>query len=114
MIEGGKTFTATLADNSSARALVELLRKGDVTIRMEDYSNMEKVGPLGTSLPRNDKQTTTGPGDLILYQGRYFVIYYDRNSWNFTRLGKIEGVSGQELLSALGQGDVMVTLSLGE
>ena len=81
-IKDGKTFTATLADNSSADALIELLSKGDVTVKMEDYGNMEKVGPLGTSLPRNDRQTSTGPGDIILYQGKYLVIYYSTNSWN--------------------------------
>lgn len=85
-IKDGKTFTATLADNSSADALIELLSKGDVTVKMEDYGNMEKVGPLGTSLPRNDRQTSTGPGDIILYQGKYLVIYYSTNSWNFTRI----------------------------
>lgn len=73
---------------------------------------MEKVGPLGTSLPRNDRQTTTGPGDLILYQGKYLVIYYAANSWSLTRLGKIDSVSGSELKAALGEGDVTVTLSL--
>lgn len=36
-VEGGKTFTATLADNSSAQALLELLAKGNVTVEMEDY-----------------------------------------------------------------------------
>ena len=51
-IEGGRTFTATLADNSSANALKELLAKGNITVEMEDYGNMEKVGPIGTSLPR--------------------------------------------------------------
>ena len=111
-IEGGKRFTATLVDNSSTRALVELLAKGDITIQMEDYAQMEKVGELGTSLPRNDRQTTTGPGDLILYLGNHFVIYYDANSWNFTRLGKIDDVSQAELKAALGRGDVTVTLSL--
>lgn len=55
-IEGGETFTATLVDNSSADALMALLSKGDVTVEMEDYGNMEKVGPLGTNLPRNDRQ----------------------------------------------------------
>lgn len=113
-LESGKTFTATLADNSSAQALKQLLTKGDLTIRMEDYGDMEKVGPLGTNLPRNDRPTTTGPGDLILYQGKYFVLYYGHNSWNFTPLGKIEGVGGQQLLSDLGKGDVNVTLSLGK
>ena len=105
-------FTATLADNSSAKALLELLAEGDITIQMEDYANMEKVGSLGKSLPRNDRPTTTDPGDLILYQGHNRVIYYDKNSWNFTRLGKIEGVSGKDLLAILGQGDVTVTLSV--
>ena len=111
-IKGGKTFTATLADNSSADALVELLSKGDITVEMEDYGNMEKVGPLGTSLPRNDRQTSTGPGDIILYQGKYLVIYYSTNSWNFTRIGKIDNADGPQLRSALGNGNVTVTLSL--
>lgn len=81
---------------------------------MNDYGDMEKVGSLGFSLPRNDQQTTTDPGDLILYQGNSFVIYYDINSWNFTRLGKIDGVSTREQVLDLldGKGEVTITLSL--
>lgn len=80
---------------------------------MDDYGDMEKVGSLGFSLPRNDRQTTTSPGDLILYQGNSFVIYYDTNSWNFTRLEKVDGVSSRnEMLDLLGgKGEVTVTLS---
>lgn len=109
---GSQTLTMTLADNSSARALVDKLKDGDLTVNMQDYSNFEKVGPLGFSLPTNDTQITTSPGDVILYQGRNLVIYYDRNSWSFTRLGKIEGATRQSLLSVLGNGDVTVTLSI--
>ena len=112
IIEGGSTFNATLVDNSSTQALKEHLANGNITVEMEDYANMEKVGSLGISLPRNDRQTTTGPGDLILYQGHNFVIYYDTNSWNFTRLGKIDNATQAELKAALGKGDVKVTLSL--
>lgn len=111
-IEGGRTFTATLVDNSSTQALKEQLAKGNITVEMEDYASMEKVGSLGISLPRNDRPTTTGPGDLILYQGHNLVIYYDTNSWNFTRLGKIDNASQADLKAALGKGDVTVTLSL--
>lgn len=111
-IEGGRTFTATLVDNSSTQALKEQLAKGNITVEMEDYANMEKVGSLGIRLPRNDKQTTTGPGDIILYQGHNLVIYYDTNSWSFTRLGKINDASQADLKAALGKGDVTVTLSL--
>ena len=110
---GGKTFTATLVDNSSTRALKALLAEGDLTIEMEDYARMEKVGPIGATLPRNDEQISTVPGDLILYQGRYFVIYYGRNNYSLTRLGKIDNVSESELKAALGDGDVTVTLALG-
>lgn len=111
---GSRTLTMTLADNSSARALVEKLKDGDLTVSMHDYSNFEKVGPLGFSLPANDTHITTVPGDVILYQGSNLVIYYDRNSWSFTRLGKIEGATRESLLSVLGSGDVTVTLSINQ
>ena len=109
---GNTVFYAELEDNSSAQAFSKMLLEGPVTIRMSDYGDMEKVGPLGKSLPTNDENITTGPGDLILYQGNSLVIYYDTNTWNFTRLGKIDGVTRQELLAAFGNGDVTVTLSL--
>ena len=109
----GTTLTANLADNSSAQALRELLADGPRTIQMHDYAGMEKVGPLGRSLPTNNERIDTVAGDIILYQGNQIVIYYDTNSWNFTRLGKINGVSAQELREILGAGDVSVTFSLG-
>ncbi|MBQ4243240.1 MAG: hypothetical protein II732_10540 [Lachnospiraceae bacterium] len=108
----GRELTATLAGNSSAEALRELLEEGPVTISMRDYGSMEKVGDIGTSLPTNDEQITTEAGDLILYMGSAFVIYYAPNSWNFTRLGKINDISAQELKNILGDGSVEVTLSL--
>ncbi|MDE6387206.1 MAG: hypothetical protein K2L82_05270 [Lachnospiraceae bacterium] len=109
---GENTFTATFADNSSAEALKELLAEGPLTINMSDYASMEKVGPIGTSLPRNDEQITTGAGDIILYQGNALAIYYDTNSWNFTRIGKINDVTQAELLEVFGDGDVTVAFSL--
>jgi hypothetical protein len=111
---GGRELTATLVKNSSTDALLELLKAGPITIEMHDYGNMEKVGGLGKNLPTNDERITTGPGDLILYQGNAFVIYYAPNTWNFTRLGKITGFTGEELRAILGEGDVTVMLSLNQ
>ena len=111
---GSYTLAATLADNSSAMAFYELLEKGPVTIKMSDYGNFEKVGPLGTSLPRNDTQITTTAGDIILYQGNQITIYYDTNSWNFTRLGKMDGVTQAELKKILGKGDVTAVFAILE
>ena len=103
---GNHTLTATLTDNSSAHAFYELLQKDRITIDMHDYGSFEKVGSLPTLLPRNDTQITTEPGDIILYQRNQITIYYDTNSWSFTRLGKIDGVKKSELKQILGKGNV--------
>ena len=89
-----RTYTATLADNSSAKAFAELLEDGPLTVSASDYGNFEKVGSLGRSLPRTDEQITTAPGDIILYQGNQITVYYAQNTWNFTRLSRIDGPSG--------------------
>ncbi len=109
---GDSVLEAELSDNSSSEALVELLKKSDITINMSDYADFEKVGELGASLPTNDEQITTKAGDLILYQGNKFVIYYDTNSWSLTKLGEIKNVSQSELKSILGGSDITVTLTL--
>lgn len=110
----GTTLTATLKDNVSTRALVNLLKGGPLTINMNDYAGMEKVGPIGTTLPQCNERITTQPGDLILYLGQYFVIYYAPNTYSLTPLGKIDNTSGDELIRILGNGDVTVTISLSE
>ena len=110
----GKALKILAAENSSADAFIDLLKAGDVTIEMHDYGSFEKVGSLGTTLPRNDEQITTEPGDVILYQGSQVTIYYDVNSWSFTRLGKVQGLSQTELKEILGTGDATVTFSLSE
>jgi hypothetical protein len=76
---GDNVLTATLVENSSVDALKEALSKGPITVNMRDYGSMEKVGPLGMDLPRNDEQITTEAGDIILFQGSALVIYYAPN-----------------------------------
>ena len=115
---GGSQFTATLEDNEAVDALVQMMEENPVTIQMSDYAGFEKVGslgaslPLGTSLPTSNQQTTTQAGDIVLYQGNQIVIFYGSNSWSYTRLGRIDDLTGWE--SALGNGDVTVTFSLEE
>lgn len=109
---GEKIFYANLEDNSSAKALIEKLNSGPITVDMHDYGSFEKVGSLPWELPRNDENITTVPGDIILYQGNQITIYYDKNSWSFTRLAKIENTTKEELLAALGDGNVSVKFYL--
>ena len=110
----GKVLKILAAENSSADAFLDLLKSGDVPVEMHDYGSFEKVGPLGTTLPRNDEQITTEPGDVILYQGDQITIYYDVNNWSFSRLGKVQDLSQAELKDILGSGNVTVTFSLSE
>lgn len=108
---GNSTFSATLEDNEAADAFVEMLEQSPAVIEMNDYSGFEKVGSLGQSLPASNSQTTTQTGDIVLYNGNQIVIFYGSNSWSYTRLGKIDDLSGWE--EALGSGDVTVTFSIG-
>lgn len=109
---GENTFTASLADNTTVDAFKELLTDGPLTLQMSDYAGMEKGADLGVTLPQNNQQMHTTAGDIILYQGRTFVIYYDTNSWSLTPVGKILDTDAETLRKALGEGDVTVTLSL--
>ena len=108
----GRIYYPDLADNSSAGAFFEKLKEGKLDVDLHDYGNFEKVGPLPWDLPRNDEKITTMPGDIILYQGNQITLYYDENTWEFTRLAKIYDVSREELLEVLGDGDVTVSFWL--
>ena len=109
---GDRYYSIDLENNSSAEACLEKIKKDPLTVDMQDYGNFEKVGDLPWSLPTNDERITTKPGDIILYQGNKITIYYDENTWNFTKLGSINGVTGDELKEALGDGDVTVEFSV--
>ncbi len=109
---GNTTFTATLADNSTVDELVRLMTDEPLTLEMSDYANMEKGTDLGVTLTQNNEQMNTKPGDIILYQGRTLVIYYDTNSWSLTPIGKIDDVDEEVLRDTLGDGDVTVTFTV--
>jgi hypothetical protein len=111
---GDAILTAVPENNSSAEAFLALLQEQPITVQMSDYAGMEKVGALGTDLPRNDTQYNVGAGDVILYQGNQITIYYGTNSWNFTKLAHIENVTKESLLEALGSGDVEVIFSIAQ
>ena len=106
---GQNVLTIKMEDNSSAQAFVDLLQGGDLTIDMHDYGNFEKVGSIGTDLPRNDKRIRTKPGDVILYQGNQITIYYDVNEWNFRLLGRVQNTA--DLKEVLGNDKVTVRFS---
>ena len=110
----GKTLPVKIENNEATKALVAALRESSITYEAHDYGGFEKVGALGRSLPASDSQITTHAGDVILYSGNQIVLFYGSNSWSYTRIGKMEYGSLEELKSFLkaGQGSINVTLSL--
>ena len=97
-------------ENESTDALKELVKESPVEIQMSMYGGFEQVGALGTSLPRDDVQTTTSAGDIVLYSGNQIVVFYGSNSWAYTRLGKITDKSAADLKDLLGNEDVTITI----
>ena len=110
----GKTLPVKIEDNEATKALVAALREASITYEAHDYGGFEKVGALGRSLPASDTQITTQAGDVILYSGNQIVLFYGSNTWSYTRIGKMQYESLDELKSFLkaGEGNISVTLSL--
>lgn len=97
-------------ENASVEELKELAVSG-LTVPMSMYGGFEQVGPIGQSIARDDEQIATAPGDIVLYSGDQIVVFYGSNSWEYTRLGKINK-SEDELTELLGNGDVTITLNV--
>ena len=107
-----EVFDVKLENNSATQELVKELKKGNVTVTATEYGGFEKVGELGFSLPANDENVETNPGDIVLYQGDKVSLFYGSYSWSYTKLGKIDNVDSNKLKEVLGSGDVTLEFSL--
>ena len=105
-------FDVELENNSAAQELIKELEKGNITVNATEYGGFEKVGELGFSLPASDENINTEPGDIVLYQGDKVSLFYGSHSWSYTKLGKIDNISSNELKEVLGQGNVTLVFSL--
>ena len=108
----GTPVSVEWENNESVQALRELAAQEPIVIQMSMYGGFEQVGSLGTSIVRNDVQTTTSAGDIVLYSGSNIVIFYGSNSWAYTRLGHITDKTAIELSELLGNGDVTIMISV--
>lgn len=110
----GRTEAVTLTNNSATQALVAKLQEASVTVTLNSSGGFEIWGALGFSLPTSNEQINAEPGDIVLYNGSNICMFYGTNSWNYTLLGKIDGLSESELRTFLkaGESNISVTLSL--
>lgn len=110
----GRTEAVTLTNNSATQALIAKLQEASVTVTLNSSGGFEIWGALGFSLPTSNEQINAQPGDIVLYNGSNICMFYGTNSWNYTLLGKIDGLSESELRTFLkaGESNISVTLSL--
>ena len=99
-------------DNEAVAVLKEKVTEGAIEIDMSMYGDFEQVGPFGFSLPKNDTRITTGPGDIVLYSGDQIVVFYGSNTWSYTKLGHITDKDQTDLKELLGNGNVVLAISL--
>ena len=107
----GTMVNVAWEQNESVDALKQLAAQKPLTINMSMYGGFEQVGSIGQNLPKNDVQTTTSAGDIVLYSGNQIVVFYGSNSWAYTRLGKITDKSASQMKDLLGNGDVTITFT---
>ena len=110
----GLTQSVTLVENAATKVLVEKLKQAPLTVTLNSSGGFEIWGALGFSLPTSNEQITAQPGDVVLYNGSNICIFYGSNSWSYTRLGKIDGMTESELRTFLkaGASNISVKLSL--
>ncbi len=106
------TVYANLAETDAAKELIRALEDSPLSIRLQDYGGFEKVGDMGIKLTRSDVSTVTGPGDIVLYNGKSMVVFYGSNSWNYTSLAKIPGATADAMREFLGSDDITLNLSV--
>ena len=109
---GDKTMLANLEKNNTTQELIEILETGELVMSATNYGGFEKVCNIGKTIARDDKQITTEPGDIMLYNGNQIVIFYDTNSWSYTPIGHIDA-SPDELEEFLSGDEDEVTIRLG-
>ena len=112
----GVTKTATMVDNAATQELVARLQQAPVTVTLNSSGGFEIWGALGFSLTTSNEQVNAQPGDIVLYNGNNICMFYGTNSWSYTRLGHIDGLSENELRTFLhaGESNISVTLSIND
>ncbi len=99
-------------ENNAAVAELYALAQNVITVKTSAYGGFEQVGSLPQSFSRSDAQMTTQPGDIVLYSGNQLVVFFGSNSWSYTKLGHISGLSADELTALLDKEQSVIELQI--
>lgn len=106
----GKVLDVAWENNETVAQILDYAKQGEIRVDATRYGGFEQVGSLPQSFVRNDVLTTTQPGDIMLYSGNQIVLFYESNTFRYTKLGHINGLSDEELTDLLQQDSVQIIL----
>ncbi|MBP5734229.1 MAG: hypothetical protein J6W53_00185 [Candidatus Methanomethylophilaceae archaeon] len=107
----GRKVDVVWEDNPSVDA-IKVLAKDKMTVSMERYGGFEQTGSMPKSVVKNDSWIQTSSGDIVLYRGVQISIFFDDNAYDYTRLGKISGMSESEITAMLDRPNVTAVFTL--
>ena len=99
-------------ENNAAVAELYALAQNVITVNTTAYGGFEQVGSLPQSFSRSDAQMTAQPGDIVLYSGNQLVVFFGSNSWSYTKLGHISGLSADDLAALLDKEQTVMELQI--
>ena len=99
-------------ENNTAVTELYALAQNAITVNTSAYGGFEQVGSLPQSFSRSEVQMTAQPGDIVLYSGNQLVVFFGSNSWSYTKLGHINGLSADELTVLLDNEQTVIELQL--
>ncbi len=98
-------------DNESVLELKNISKNG-LSLKLNEYGGFEQTGLIGKTIVSNDEQMDVSCGDIVLYNSRQICLYYDDNSWSFTKLGKIN-LAKERIIELLDKNSVNIYLYIG-
>lgn len=104
---GDKDVAVQWENNDTVEALKQL---SPLTVQLSPYGDVELSGNIGTTIPTIYEPMTTSPGDIVIYNGDTIIVVAKPNDCNYTKIGKITGMSESELADLLAKGNVTLTL----
>ena len=110
IINENKVLTATLEDNATVAAFIEML---PLTLDMSDFNANEKKFDLPKRMPTKDANPQMiQAGDLMIWNSRTLVLFYKSfpTSYSYTKIGRINNTSG--IADAFGPENVRIRFEL--
>lgn len=107
----GNKLNVSWEDNRTVDELIDHVQNANIVVETTLYGGFEQVGSLPRRFSRNDVQTTTVPGDIVLYSGDQLVVFFGSNRWSYTMLGHIEGLTSKELAELLESDSAVIEIT---